>query len=224
LKTAIQEKPHLTLRFYSFGILLRKRTDKGWTEYPVRPEGVAAALAREVTFDTGLLGPNTLCVVAKGPTRVVAEHRPRQKSALWLEGAENPLRVPLPDLVLIRTVHHGRQPGYQLWAVKERPTSPDCPLFVAPFPNVYTHGGICWGTVERPQGESLEGADLAADWAQILGSRFGSHNVRGRSRAHPDDVRQQYVDLERRRARVYPKKDLVDAGRTLGQALEKALA
>lgn len=202
-------------------MLIQKKTDKGWTEYPVQPEDVAAALAREVTFNTGLLNPNTLCVIAKGPTRLVVEHRPRQKSAIWLEGAENPVRIPLPDLLLLRVTRSNRQPDYQLWAVKERPASFDCPLFVAPFPNIYSHGGICWGTVKRPQGNLLEGADLTADWSQILGSRFGSHNVRGRSQAHPDDIRKQYLDLEKRRSRVYPKKDLVDARRTLEQAIRK---
>lgn len=190
------------------------------TEYPVSPEDIAAALAAKTVFDTGLLSENTLCVRAEGATRTVCEYRPAQKISLWLEGTDDPLRVPLPGLLMIRRTTGGRSPDYQVWAVAERPTSYDALLYHAPLPNVYPRGAICWGTVSQVDKEALASSNLAADWQQLLGTRFGSHSVSGKSKQHRNDVRQMYLELEARKARVYPRKDLVEAKTTLGHALK----
>ncbi len=67
-----------------------------------------------------------------------------------------------------------------------------------------------------------KGNSLAADWDTLLGSRFGDHACTGKSRSHPQDIRQKLIDLEARNARVYPKSDLIPAKRTLAQALGDA--
>jgi hypothetical protein len=95
LSQAIQETPALTLRFYSFGVLLQKQTEHGIAEYAVSPEDVATALSNNVIFDSGLLGGNTLCVRSEGAKRTVVEYRPRQKTPLWLEGSKNALHIPM---------------------------------------------------------------------------------------------------------------------------------
>lgn len=190
------------------------------TEYPVSPEDIAAALAAKTVFDTGILAENTLCVRAEGATRTVCEYRPPQKTSLWLEGSDDPLRVPLPGLVMIRRTTGGRSPDYEVWAVTERPANYEAPLYHAPLPNVYSRGAICWGTVQRVDSAALAGNTLIADWQQLLGTRFGNHSVSGKSKQHRGDVRQMYLELEARKARVYPKKDLVEAKQTLGHALK----
>ncbi|MCP4207127.1 MAG: hypothetical protein GY767_08810 [Shimia sp.] len=68
---------------------------------------------------------------------------------------------------------------------------------------------------------ALQGSRLDEDWAALLGTPFGSHSVRGKSQRHPDDVRRHYLELETRRSRVYPRRDLVSARTTLAQVLEK---
>jgi hypothetical protein len=220
LHKAIQEGPRLTLLLYSFGIILRKQTEQGTTEYPVSPAELGAALAANVTFDTGPLPADTLCVRAIGTQRVIAGFRRPAKTALWLEGSDDPIHVPLPGLILIRTTYANRNPDYALYATggRERPADYDMPLYRAPLPNVYTDGGICWGTVRRGE-VALAGPSLAEDWAQLLGSRFGNHGVAGKSRSHPEDIRQMYLELEKRRARVWPGDDLIPANKTLGHAL-----
>lgn len=198
---------------------MRRRTEAGETEYPVSPDDVATALAARMTFDTGILPPDTLCVLAEGATRTVAAYRRPGKTALWLEGSDDPVRVPLPGLVMVRKTTANTTPDYSVWAVTERPAGYDARLYHAPLPNVYGRGGVCWGTVRRVGDEALAGASLAEDWAQLLGSPFGNHSVGGKSKQYRDDVRKMYFELEKRRARVYPKKDLVDAKRTLGAVL-----
>ncbi|MBN1121798.1 MAG: hypothetical protein JXJ17_12020 [Anaerolineae bacterium] len=198
---------------------MRKLTEHGIAEYAVSPDDVAAALSNTVVFDSGLLGGNTLCVRTEGAKRTVVEYRPRQKTPLWLEGSEDALHVPLPALILIRTTTANRDPSYQVYAVAERPASYDVPLYHAPLPNVYSSGSICWGTVTKVSAGHLTGNDLSADWSQLLSTPFGSHLVGGKCASHPDDVRKLYVELERRRARVYPKKELIPARKTPGGVL-----
>ena len=53
----------------------------------------------------------------------------------------------------------------------------------------------------------------------LLGSPFGDHGVGGKSKAHLRDIRQQFIALEGRKARVYPTSDLMAVNRTLAQVL-----
>lgn len=216
---ALQEQPNLTLEFYSYGVLLRKRDGETVTEYAVDPGQIALALAAKITLDTGLLGEETLLVRQDGVKRVAVEYRSPRKTGLYLDGSDAALRVPLPPLLLIRTTTENKNPQYQVYAVKARPTTLDTPLFHAPLPNVFNSGSICWGSVQRVTDDALQGNSLAADWDTLLGSRFGDHACSGKSRSHPQDIRQKLIDLERRKARVYPKSDLVPVKRTLAQAL-----
>lgn len=198
---------------------MRKTTDDGMIEHPVSAEDVATALAAKVAFNTGLLTPNTICVLSEGARRAVVEYRPPQKTAIWLEGLEDPLRVPLPGLLMFRVTTASRDPDYRIYAVAERPTSYDTALYHAPLPNIYHTANVCWGTVARPKPDALAGNDLSADWAQLLDTPFGNHSVDGKCRRYPYDVRKLYLDMEKRNARVYPKREMIPAKRTLGNLL-----
>ena len=219
MQTALTEQPRLSLEFFSYGVLLRKREGEAVTEYPVDPAQIATALAARVTYDSGLLTGDTLLVRYSGVRQIVAEYRKPGKTGLYLEGSDTPLRIPLPGLVLIRATSEGRSPAYHLYAVKKRPETLAAPLFQAPLPNVFGTGNICWGTVEVVSKAALASASLAEDWARLLGSRFGDHGVFGKSKTYRDDIRQQWIALEQRNARVYPKSDLIADRRTLEQVL-----
>jgi hypothetical protein len=212
------EQPSLILSFYTFGVMLRKQEGAAVSEYPVDPAHVAAALSAKVRFDTGLMSENTLLVRQEGVKRTVVEYRPPGKTGIFLEGAETALRVPLPPLVLIRVTTDG-MPQYGLYAVKKRPSDMDEPLFHAPLPNVFSSGAICWGSVKRVSDTALVGTSLKDDWTMLLGSPFGDHACSGKSIAHPFDIRKQLIELEGRKARVYPKRDLIPIKKTLGQVL-----
>lgn len=218
MQEALCEPPQLVLSFYSYGILLRKVAENGaYTEYPVDAAAIAQALSAKIRFDTGLMSADVLLVQREGLREVVVSYRKPQKTGIWLEGSSEPVRVPLPGLVMIRS-HNGSSPQHQLFAVKQRPETLDIPLFHAPLPNVFGNGDICWGSVRLTV---EQGASLAEDWKLLFGTAFGTHSVHGKSKLYRQDVRQMLLDLAEAKKRSYPKRDLIDANRTLRQVVEK---
>jgi hypothetical protein len=217
LQTALQEPPQLVLQFFSYGILMRKALGDGtYTEYPVDAAHIAQALAAKVRFDTGLLNEDTLLIRREGVRELIVSYRRPQKTGLWLEGSDEPLRVPLPGLIRIRACQAGA-PQYQLYAVKRRPKTLTAPLYHAPLPNVFSSGSICWGSV--PQALP-KGASLTDDWARLLGSPFGSHAVGGKSRQHRDDIRALLLKIAADNKRVYPTGDLMAVEKTLEHVIK----
>lgn len=219
LQTALNEEPSLSLDFYSYGVMLRKREGDTLTEYAVDPAQVAVALAAKVTFDTGLLSGDTLLIRTEGVKKTVVEYRKGQKTGVYLEGSETALRIPLPPLLMIRTTNEDRNPNYAVYAVKRKPKSLDVALFQAPLPNVFNSGSICWGTVQRVSDTALSGASLTEDWSMLLGSPFGDHACSGKSKSHRSDIRQKLIELENNSARRYPTSDLIPAKKSLAQVL-----
>lgn len=222
LQAALNEQPSLSLDFYSYGVLLRKREGDAVTEYAVDPAQVALALAAKVTFDTGLISGDTLLVRQEGVKKIVVEFRKAQKTGVYLDGSETALRIPLPPLLMIRVTHEDRSPSYAVYAVKRRPTALNVELFHAPLPNVFHSGSICWGSVQRVSDTALIGAALAEDWSMLLGSPFGDHACSGKSKSHPRDIRQKLIELEQKSSRRYPVSDLIPAKKTLAQVLGDA--
>lgn len=212
----------MILSFYTFGILMRRMTDDGGeTEYAVSPAQLAEALAVKVKFQTGLLGGNTLYITSEGAKKAIVEYRPPQKTALYLEGSEMPVVVPLPGLVMGRVCTGDDLPRYGVYAVKNCPETLDMPLFNPPLPNV-GQNSICWGSVKRVSDQALVGNTLTEDWQLLLGSVFTSHSVSGKSKRYSNDIRQHFIDLEKRKARKYPLSDLVPARITVGEWLGKS--
>lgn len=218
----MSEEPQMSLNFYSFGVTLRKREGEKVTEYPIDPAQAAVALAAKVTFNSGLLTGDTLCVHIEGISKTVVEYRKPQMTGVFLDNMESALRVPLSGLLMIRRTAEDRSPSYAVYAVKKRPASLAVELFHAPLPNVFNSGSICWGSVPRVSDEALSGASLAEDWSMLLGSPFGDHACSGKSRSHKDDIRKKLVELEAKGARRYPTSDLIPARKTLAQVLGDA--
>lgn len=219
LQAAMTEQPSLSLDFYSFGVMLRKQDGDVCTEYPVDPEQVAVALAAKLVFNTGLMGGDTLLVRQEGVQKTIVAYRKAQRTGIFLDASDTALRVPLPALIMVRHTQEDRQPTYQVFATKQRPTSLNAKLFLAPLPNVFNSGSICWGSVQRVSDEALKRTSLSDDWAMLLGSPFGDHACGGKSHSHPADIRQKLIELERSGAKRYPTVDLIPMKKTLGQVL-----
>lgn len=221
LKDILKQKPEVSLDLYPGCVILRRQDDYGrHVEHAIDPAALGAVLSAKLSLSTGLLGGNTLSVSRVGASWIVSEFRPGQMTGIWLEGSEQPLRIPLPGLVLIRKVVAGNT-NYKLYAVRERPTKMDAPLFEPPLPNVHSHNAICWGTVKKVSESMLGGTDLSEDWTLFLGTPFNGHAVADKSRAFKKDVRQMYVQLERDSATGWPLDDLIQLPKlTLGMALE----
>lgn len=190
-------------------------------EYPVHPDAIATALSAHLYLETGVLATHTLYMRQDNSRTLVIDHRPRQKTALFLEGSDHALVIPLPDLLLIRFTHHDQSPDYRVYAVKGRPPSLEAELYHAPLPNIYPQGSVCWGSVPQVPSEALKSTTLTEDWARLLGSPFGTHAVQGKSKTFLTDIRHCYVTLEQKKAKVYPTKDLVKMGYTLQTMLER---
>lgn len=221
LEAGLQAKPTMTLAFYPFGILMHRMTDDGGhIEYAISPAQLAESLAVKVKFETGLLSGNILYIASEGNRKAVVEYRPPQRTALYLDGSETPVVVALPGLVMGRVGTGSESIRYGVYAVKERPESLDTPLFQPPLPNV-GNNSICWGSVKRVSDLALAGYTLTEDWQLLLGSVFTNHSVSGKSKKYTSDIRQHFVDLDKRKARKYPLGDLVPARTTLGQWLGK---
>lgn len=215
----MSEEPNLSLNFYSFGVTLRRREGSQIAEYPIDPAQAAVALAAKVTFNTGLLTGDTVYIHMEGVSKTVVEYRKPQKTGLFLDDADVPLRVPLPGLLMIRKASGDKAASYAVYAVKKRPDTLEIELFHAPLPNVFNSAAVCWGTVQRVSDEALSGASLTEDWDQLLGSSFGNHAISGKSRTYKDDIRQKLIDLEAKKAKRYPTTDLISARKTLAQAI-----
>lgn len=217
LDAAAQVQPLVTLMIYEHAVVLRKHTPgEGMAEYPVDPSQIAQALATKAVFRTGLLSKNTLFVGENGIRRFVIEYRPAQLTGLWLEGDDNPLRVPLPPLVMMRTVSGDRNVHYRVYALRGRPRSERARLYNAPLPHV--DGGVCWGSVATPGPDELAGTTLTEDWRNFLGSRFGSHSVAGKSKQYRKDIREQYYGLIGKS--VYPMDDLIPTSQRLSDLMK----
>lgn len=215
---AIEEQPTLQLNFYSYGIVLRKKTaQNAYTEYAVDPAQITQALAVRNPLETGLLTANTLFIRTDGITRTVVEYRPPQITGIFIEGTENAVRVPLPGMVMIRRVT-GKNPYYAIFAVKNRPASLSEKLYTPPLPNMSRGGSVCWGSVKKVPKKALETTSLDEDWKLYLGSQFNSHGVGGKSKKFEHDVRKMLIWVEQQHLEEWPHGDLVQDG-TLESAL-----
>lgn len=184
------------------------------SEYPVDPETISQRLMRDVKpekFTTGFIS-QTLYYSKQSTHRIIAEYRPPQMTGLWFDGSDEPVKVPLPGLVLIADCT-GRHATYRVVAVKKRPQAMDEDIFDAPLPNV-TQGNICWGSTARmPLDENVP--DLSAIWMSFFSTPFGNHGVDSKStqRKYAHDVRVLLIDLAQRKARTYPTATLVGIGK-----------
>jgi PRTRC genetic system protein B len=206
------ETPLAELTIYDDLILLKRRLSHGgWRSYPVDAAALAQILAR-VPSSSGLLPDGVLATgVAHGQPFVV-QYIPAHMQRVQLPGEV--LRIPLPPLVWA-----WRGSDYRVFAldVARRPQRADLPLCVAPLPNTYESGAICWGDVERPLL-----ARLAPDQVLTLyleESVFNMHLAGGKSRAYPQSVIAQWRRLVASKAKKYPLADLVPAGRDLAWLL-----
>ncbi|MHB8747676.1 MAG: hypothetical protein ACYDBJ_00640 [Aggregatilineales bacterium] len=223
MATALQAKPTLTVALYPFGIILRRTLDDGGeTEYAISPAQLAETLCGQVRFESGLLPGNTLALVSEGAKKLIVEYRLPTKTALYLDGSETPVVVPLPGLVLARLTTGNAAPRYGVYAVKQRPETVNTPLFHAPLPNT-GHGSVCWGSVKQPSAAGLASNRLDEDWKLLLGSVFTNHSVAGKSIGAPNDVRQLLIALDQRKARRYPVSDLIPLKATFGQLLKEGV-
>ena len=105
----------------------------------------------------------------------------------------------------------GYEYDYTLWAVTDRPTEENAPLYMAPCPNVHPEG-VCRGNAPFPR------AAPATIWQAVdvfFSSRFNRDLSNAKSKAYPDCVLDQWRVLHETGAERYPLADLVKTNLTL---------
>lgn len=208
------QNPLMTLTFYPFGIVRKMQTANGTSECLVNPEELRQTLTgEEESWETGLIQPDLLYRAQKGSKTLTVAFRNAQQSGVWLDGEDEPLRLPLPPMVLFKLSEPGNRLDYRLFAVQRRPRTLEEPLYAVPLPNVYADGSICWGSVARPQ-SGKNAADMTSDWNMLLGSGFNDHSTGYKSKQYEDDVQKMLRQVAASGVKRYPLDDLYEASRT----------
>lgn len=197
-------EPLMQISVYEQATLITRRKGPRWTQYPVAPEALAQVLSRTPSA-SGLLPANTLGVGRVHGQEFYVVYIPPATRTLRLERQE--FTIPLPPLVWA-----GCGADYRIWALdsRGRPERTDVPLMVAPFPNCYKHGGVCWGSADgRPE---ASGRTLMKVLKLFLeDSYFNLHIVDHKSVAYPASVVARWQDLVKTQAKKYPLDDLMPA-------------
>ncbi|MDQ3064136.1 MAG: prokaryotic E2 ligase family D protein [Acidobacteriota bacterium] len=116
------------------------------------------------------------------------------------------LEVPLPALLLI-----GCGQSYYLWATVDNQISRKSKLCAAPFPNLDSSGGICFGKNTAPE---CRLDTIESVWRLILESPFNNHRSENRCRSHAKDARRLLLALSGKR--TFPKNALIKTEHTVG--------
>lgn len=205
--------PLAQITIYEDLVLLSRRSGASWRQYPIDPLTLSQVLARVPTI-SGLLPPHTLGtgVVLGQPFYVV--YVPPRRAVLRMEKQD--FTIPLPPLVWA-----GCGVDYRVWALgtADYPTDTRLPLNVAPFPNCYSDGRICWGTSDARPPASPKTLAKTLDLF-LTDSYFNLHLVNGKSVAYPTSCVGRWQALVESTADAYPLDDLIPADCQLGWLLE----
>lgn len=177
-------------------------------------DDVAAALAN-VENDSGWLGDGILRAgrCSQGEWFVYAE--PAQTITIQVTtGDQAEITIPIPATVLIGVGHK-----YFLYALNG-PVKPGATLYHAPFPNVYGHGRICWGSNRPPVAHHKQAKTV---WNMFFETPFNNHLAGLKSQACKANVMEQLVKLSNEHAKKYPLEDMVNIHQSLDTVVKRIL-
>lgn len=179
-----------SLEFFDGQILFRSTSTNGSGEKLkfLNPAAVAAAFQR-APIDSGWL---PLGVIRCGHTALgdfAVLSVAAQKTRVEIEGRTRALEVHLPAFVFL-----GIGPAFYVWATVEKEVTPQARLYVAPLPNVFSDGRICWGQNKPPRASA---ATIADTWKLFITSPFSDHAANNKARGYDRDVRPLLVSLAR---------------------------
>ena len=129
---------------------------------------------------------------------------------------ERKIKVPIPRTVLL-AAGAGK---FRLWAMSAKYFDAGVEAFLAPFPNVYESGEICWGPNDPGPVNPMK---ARWTWELFFATPFSDHLVNGKSRRFQQDVRSLQAALVADNARAYPNNDLVFAGNKIGNLIDQIL-
>jgi hypothetical protein len=147
----------------------------------VRATDVAAAFSGHEE-DTGWMpaGVARMGHSSSGPWFVYSA--PAQKVDVILGSGDAPVRVPIPRTILI-----GIGMTYYLYAQTKSHLEAWNNVFLAPFPNVYPDGRICWGRNMPPEAQAEKARNV---WELFFEAPFNGDLAGQKCRSYPNDVRE----------------------------------
>lgn len=203
-----QQSRRLRLDFYSTAVLMSRWEDDGRvTIYPVSVHDVVSACTN-VELSSGLLPPDTLFWRQRANQAILGIYVPARRWRVQTE--DHRYHVPMPPFVFV-----GSGTSYQIFAVKKRPQTEHDWLYHAPCPNVHPPGDICRGNTPFPVCSPQNIQTALALFME--GSYFNVDLSQGKCRRHPDDVRQLWTEVERRKC--FPVSELIDCRKVLRDLL-----
>ncbi|HEU4328830.1 MAG TPA: hypothetical protein VFS21_37180 [Roseiflexaceae bacterium] len=210
----VDEPPRAQICVYDSVVILTRRDPRGfYRSHPIDPAQLAQVLG-QLPVSTGLLPSGTLATGMRDGKQFYVQYiAPRAvRLPVVTLGERRMCEIQTPPLVWA-----GCGKDYRIWALRTAEVLRTADLLcVAPFPNTYESGRICWGSAKILEAS----ASTMPEQLKIFleGSDFNLHMVGGKSAAYSANIVERYADLSAETP--YPLDDLVNAGRrTLGDAL-----
>jgi len=195
---------HVILTIYPEATLLEKVLEDGSRiTHPISPADLAGQLNR-IPLSTGLLPHNTLFWRQEAGQEQIALYVPPRQ---WQPIAyDRRYHLPLPGMIFLG---QGRQ--YTVFAVKQKPKTPETPLYHLPTPNVEENGRICLGQAAFP----VAGRKTIYNALKLFmeGSQFNHDNSRQRCVSFPDSSLELWATLDGQKR--FPLDELVPARKQL---------
>lgn len=192
------------MRFFNGQYLWETRDAAGAvTRKFLAPAQVAEAF-RSAPLDSGWLPPGVVRAGGGARGEFACLFVPARRHRLPVERAGG-RGVQTLDIWLPSFVFLGLAGSYRVWAVKTAALDPAAPLFHAPLPNVFGHGGVCWGTAAPPRASART---ITTAWEIFAASTFNGHAASGKTRTHAGDVREVLRALARSKKR-FPLGELI---------------
>lgn len=173
--------------------------DSGWLEANVIRFALGAKKRQKILSFLPAGRRKIFITDPRAPSERETEEESTQDAVLELE-------VPLPALLLI-----GCGQSYYLWAMLDNQISRKSKLCAAPFPNLDSSGGICFGKNTAPE---CRLDTIESVWRLILDSPFNNHQTENRCRTHAKDARQLLFALNGKK--TFPKNALIKTEHSVG--------
>lgn len=162
------------------------------------PAQIGRAFSTRDAFDSGWLETFVLRFAQEKKTHKILSLLPAGRRKIFItdprsrderetddESSEDSileLEVPLPTLLLL-----GSGQSYYLWATLDKTVNQKSKICAAPFPNLDSSGGICFGRNTAPE---CRLDTIEKVWRLILDSPFNNHQAANRCRTHETDARE----------------------------------
>lgn len=187
------------------------------------PAQIGRAFSTRDAFDSGWLETNVIRFAQEKKTHKILSLLPAGRRKIFItdprarderetddEGADDSIleiEIPLPTLLLL-----GSGQSYYLWATLDKIVSQKSKISHAPFPNLDSSGGICFGRNTAPECrlDRLENV-----WRLILDSPFNNHQAANRCQTHPGDARKLLFELNGKK--TFPKNALIKTQHTVNE-------